>query len=64
MPHRPPRPVENRELADRLLLALELMDDGLRLKRAAIRREHPTLSARERREIYRAWLLRRPEDVG
>jgi hypothetical protein len=43
--------------AEKLLQALELMDIGLRLKRAALIRQHPHASEAELEQLYRQWLL-------
>lgn len=43
--------------ADKLAQALELMDTGLRLKRAALRAAHPGASDREIDAIFERWLL-------
>jgi len=43
--------------AEKLLQALELMDVGLRLKRAALARQHPHASRAELEQLYRQWLL-------
>jgi hypothetical protein len=43
--------------AEKLLQALELMDVGLRLKRAALTRQHPHATAAELEQLFREWLL-------
>lgn len=43
--------------AEKLLQALELMDVGLRLKRAALARQHPHATAAELEQRFREWLL-------
>ena len=43
--------------AEKLLQALELMDVGLRLKRAALTRQYPHASQVELERLYRQWLL-------
>ena len=43
--------------AEKLLQALELMDVGLRLKRAALVRQHPHATAAELEQLFREWLL-------
>ena len=43
--------------SEKLAQALELMDTGLRLKRAALQRAHPDASEREIDEAFERWLL-------
>ena len=43
--------------AEKLLQALELMDVGLRLKRAALARQHPHATVAELEQRFREWLL-------
>jgi len=43
--------------AEKLLQALELMAVGLRLKRAALTRQHPGASDAELDRLFREWLL-------
>jgi hypothetical protein len=43
--------------AEKLMQALELMDVGLRLKRAALARQHPDSSEAELEQLFRQWLL-------
>lgn len=47
--------------ARRLLLALQMSDDGIRIMRAKIRRDKPNLSEAEVEECLRAWLHDVPE---
>jgi len=42
---------------EKLAQALEVMTTGLRLKRQALKREHPEASADELERLYRAWLF-------
>lgn len=43
--------------AEKLLQALELMEVGLRLKRAALARQHPHATVAELEQRFREWLL-------
>jgi hypothetical protein len=43
--------------AEKLLQALELMDVGLQLKRAALVRQHPHASPAELDQLFQQWLL-------
>lgn len=44
--------------AVKLRQALELMDAGMRMQRAKLRREHPDASNEELERMFRAWLQR------
>lgn len=41
----------------KLAQALQMMAEGLRLKRQQIRREHPSLSDHELEKLYLEWLF-------
>jgi hypothetical protein len=48
--------------ARRFRQALDLMDAGLSLQRARLRREYPEADDAEIRRLLRTWLLDRPAD--
>lgn len=48
--------------ARRFRQALDLMDAGISMQRARLRREHPEADEAEIRRLLRAWLLDRPGD--
>jgi hypothetical protein len=50
-------PVPSPSGAEKLLQALEMMDVGLGLKRAALLRQHPHATPTELEQLYRQWLL-------
>jgi hypothetical protein len=52
-----------RAVAERLRLALDLMEAGQGLMRQKMRREHPELSADELDTLMRGWLCGRPADA-
>jgi len=43
--------------AQKLAQAIDVMATGLRLKRQALRRDHPTASNEELEALYLAWLF-------
>lgn len=47
-------------LADRLRVALDLWETGVILRRQALRREHPELSAAQIEALVNRWLATRP----
>ncbi|HXV63147.1 MAG TPA: hypothetical protein VEK15_20780 [Vicinamibacteria bacterium] len=46
--------------AERFRIALDLFDDGVRLMRQNLKREHPDASEQQIEERLRAWLRHRP----
>jgi len=52
--------LSNEACAERLRMALDLADSGIRMRRVQLRREHPEATDEELRELFKEW-LRHPE---
>jgi hypothetical protein len=56
------RQTDRAATARRFRQALDLMDAGISMQRAHLRREHPEADDAEIRQLFRTWLLDRPPD--
>lgn len=52
--------IDSRSAVEKVRLALQLHEDGVRLQRQNLRRAHPDATAKEIERLLRSWLAHHP----